>query len=66
MLSGTPSVPQALDVFYQELFVRMFMLLNPQYTLSDEYMRCMRSTVNTLQPFGEHPAKMRREVRLEH
>ena len=59
---GEPAIDASLASFYQQLFVKMFSLLNPQLTLTPAYVRCVQSQMNTLKPFGGAPAKMQKQV----
>jgi hypothetical protein len=62
VLAGSPSIESTMTNFYQALFVKMFTLLNPQYTLTQSYIRCMHGQMIVLKPFGGAHAKMQRQV----
>jgi len=48
----------AIDAFFSRLMQRMFRLLNAQYVLTDDYMNCVRHSVDDLTPFGDVPQKL--------
>ncbi|XP_003374634.1 glypican-6 [Trichinella spiralis] len=51
-----------LDRFYENLYRRMFHILNQPYQLDDSYWQCMSRQMQQLQPFGQVPDKMKMQV----
>ncbi|KRZ92469.1 Glypican-6 [Trichinella sp. T8] len=51
-----------LDRFYENLYRRMFHILNQPYQLDDLYWQCMSRQMQQLQPFGQVPDKMKMQV----
>jgi len=48
----------AVREFFDRLMLRMFRLLNAQYSFDDQYMRCVSASVDDLRPFGDVPQKL--------
>ena len=52
-----------MDDFFTELLQRMFGLLNPQYTYTDEFWECLIQHTDELMPFGDVPQKLTDHVK---
>jgi len=48
----------AIDSFFGTLMQRMFLLINAQYAFNDDYLECVRNSVDNLAPFGDVPQKL--------
>lgn len=57
------NLAQVLSSFFVELLRRVFTLLNQQHTFSDEYLQCVASHMNDLEPFGDVPGKLSKQVK---
>jgi len=51
-------IGDAVQSFFSTLMMRMFRLLNAQYSLDDRYLGCVAASVRDLAPFGDVPAKL--------
>ncbi|CDW54112.1 glypican 6 [Trichuris trichiura] len=51
-----------MDRFYENLYRRMFRMLNQPYQLDEDYWQCMSRHMHQLQPFGQVPEKMKLQV----
>lgn len=48
--------------FFTDLYVKIFLELNSQYTFTDEYQKCVALQMETVNPFGDIPRKLIIEV----
>lgn len=53
---------QSVDKFYQQLYKRMFRILNQPYQFDSSYWDCMTRHMEQLKPFGDVPGKMKQQV----
>lgn len=57
----------ALADFWAQLLERIFPVLHPQYSFSNEYLFCLTrfatSAEESLKPFGDSPRRLRQQVR---
>lgn len=53
---------QSVDKFYQQLYRRMFRILNQAYQFDSAYWDCMTRHMEELKPFGDVPVKMKQQV----
>lgn len=61
--TGGVDLVEALDGFFQALYLKMFEVLNSQYTFSGKYMQCVAEYKEELKPFGDVPHKLSLEVK---
>lgn len=52
-----------LDAFFSSLVLRMFSLLNAQYTFDERYLGCISERSHDLDPFGDVPQKLGIQVK---
>ncbi|KAH3807254.1 hypothetical protein DPMN_135589, partial [Dreissena polymorpha] len=52
-----------LNDFFTDLLKRMFTLMNAQYLFDDDYMSCVTKHMDKLNPFGDVPQKLKRQVK---
>uniref|UniRef100_A0A915J1J6 Glypican-6 n=1 Tax=Romanomermis culicivorax TaxID=13658 RepID=A0A915J1J6_ROMCU len=52
----------AMENFYQQLYQRMFRLLNQPYQFDQTYFDCMSGKMDELKPFGDVPDKMKLQI----
>ena len=55
---GHVDVAQVTQEFFQTIFQKMFMAMNPQYEYSEQYQRCIKAQMESVKPFGEVPEKL--------
>lgn len=48
--------------FFVELYQKMFLVLNSQYSINDQYLTCVGGTMAEVQPFKDVPEKLINEV----
>ena len=56
--SGHVDVAVKTQEFFQTIFQKMFMAMNPQYEYSEQYQKCIKAQMNTVKPFGDVPEKL--------
>jgi len=49
--------------FFENVFLRMFEMQNPQYDYDASYLRCVSSRMDLLKPFGKTPETLTRNIR---
>ncbi|XP_076330728.1 glypican-6-like isoform X1 [Tachypleus tridentatus] len=62
-LSGGVDLTEALDGFFSRLYLKMFQVLNGQYTFDDYYLKCVEDQMDNLKPFGDVPRKLTTEIK---
>ncbi|XP_013775184.1 glypican-6-like [Limulus polyphemus] len=62
-LSGGVDLTEALDGFFSRLYLKMFQVLNAQYTFDDYYLKCVEDQMDNLKPFGDVPRKLTTEIK---
>ncbi|KAF2367662.1 Glypican [Trinorchestia longiramus] len=55
--TGRPDIGVQMNDFFKKFYQRMFIVYNSQYTFSDQYLACVLTYMDTLQPFGDVPTK---------
>lgn len=55
---GELNLQQALDHFFEKLFVRLFKMLNPTFQFHDGYENCISASFNSIEPFGDIPKNL--------
>ncbi|XP_050309620.1 glypican-6 [Anthonomus grandis grandis] len=55
---GTVRLSETMDTFFGILYQRMFMVINAQYNLDDNYMQCVNNHMLEMKPFGDSPHKL--------
>ncbi|CAB3359220.1 Hypothetical predicted protein [Cloeon dipterum] len=60
---GKIRLDKSLDNFFNNLYQKMFLVLNSQYRFDDKYMACVSNQMNGLQPFGDSPIKLSLQVK---
>ncbi|XP_064456614.1 glypican-6-like [Ornithodoros turicata] len=61
--TGGVDLVEALDGFFQALYLKMFEVLNAQYSFNAKYMQCVAEYKDELKPFGDVPHKLSLEVK---
>jgi hypothetical protein len=56
-------VSDAMDSFFANLALKMFVLLNTQYAIDERYMQCVRTSIDGLAPFGDVPQQLAVQVK---
>ncbi len=56
------SLAEVLSEFWAGLVERVFVLVNPQYQFSEEYLECVSKHAEQLRPFGDVPHKLHIQV----
>lgn len=52
---GEVDLEQALNDFFEKLFVRLFKMLNPNFKFQPDYIKCLTENMKIVEPFGEAP-----------
>uniref|UniRef100_A0A6A7FU44 Glypican n=1 Tax=Hirondellea gigas TaxID=1518452 RepID=A0A6A7FU44_9CRUS len=55
--TGKPDITTQMNDFFKKFYQKMFVVLNSQYTFSEQYLSCVLEYMETLQPFGDVPHK---------
>lgn len=48
----------AMDNFYNTLYLKMFTVLNSQYKFDNKYLECVGDSMKEMRPFGDVPQKL--------
>ncbi len=56
------SLAEVFSEFWAGLVERVFVLVNPQYEFSEEYLECVSKHAEQLRPFGDVPHKLHLQV----
>ncbi|XP_024142474.1 glypican-6b [Oryzias melastigma] len=59
---GNVNLEEMLNDFWSQLLERMFMLLNSQYVITEDYLECIIKYADQLKPFGDVPKKLKVQV----
>uniref|UniRef100_A0A3P9MI70 Glypican 6b n=1 Tax=Oryzias latipes TaxID=8090 RepID=A0A3P9MI70_ORYLA len=59
---GNVNLEEMLNDFWSQLLERMFMLLNSQYVITEDYLECIIKYADQLKPFGDVPKKLKFQV----
>lgn len=62
-LSGGVDLTDALEEFFNRLYLKMFEVLNAQYQFDKVYLNCIRDLMDDLKPFGDVPKKLTVEIK---
>lgn len=62
-VDGSVELNEVFDNFFHLLYSKMFQVLNSQYTFDDNYLKCVSEKMEEMKPFGEHPKKIKQEVK---
>ncbi|RWS29106.1 glypican-6-like protein [Leptotrombidium deliense] len=60
---GGVDLSKVFDVFFRKLYRKMFQVMHLQYTLNEQYLRCVDENMDVVKPFGEVPKKLTIEVK---
>jgi len=55
---GNINFQQALDEFFEKLFVRLFKMLNPTFQFQGNYEGCISTSFSSVEPFGDAPKNL--------
>ncbi|XP_018330772.1 glypican-6 isoform X2 [Agrilus planipennis] len=61
--TGRNRLSDVLDQFFGLLYQRMFVVINGQYTFSEDYLQCVNEHMVELGPFGDVPHKLGVQLR---
>jgi len=56
--TGSVDLSDALDIFFETLFQRVFLLFNTQYVFDEAYEDCVAENTKTVAPFGDVPRRL--------
>ncbi|CAG5865645.1 unnamed protein product, partial [Menidia menidia] len=59
---GNVNLEEMLNDFWSRLLERMFMLLNSQYVITEDYLECISKYTDELKPFGDVPRKLKAQI----
>nr|XP_033320856.1 glypican-6 [Megalopta genalis] len=55
---GTVNLNDAMDNFFNTLYLKMFTVLNSQYDFDNKYLECVGESMKEMRPFGDVPQKL--------
>ncbi|XP_078051713.1 glypican dally-like [Augochlora pura] len=55
---GTVNLNDAMDNFFNTLYLKMFTVLNGQYSFDNKYLECVGESMKEMRPFGDVPQKL--------
>ncbi|XP_076657141.1 glypican dally-like [Halictus rubicundus] len=55
---GTVNLNDAMDNFFNTLYLKMFTVLNSQYNFDNKYLECVGDSMKEMRPFGDVPQKL--------
>jgi len=61
--TGSVDLADALDIFFETLFQRVFVLFNTQYMFDEAYEDCVADNTKTVAPFGDIPRRLATQVK---
>ena len=61
--TGFVDLSEALDIFFETLFQRVFVLFNNQYVFDEAYEYCVAENTKDVAPFGEIPRQLAPQVK---
>jgi len=61
--TGSVDLSDALDIFFETLFQRVFVLFNNQYVFDEAYEDCVAENTKTVAPFGDVPHRLTVQVK---
>jgi len=61
--TGSVDLSDALDIFFEKLFLRVFVLFNAQYVFDEEYEDCVAENTKTVAPFDDIPHQLSSRVK---
>jgi len=61
--TGFVDVSDAMDMFFETLFQRVFVLFNTQYMFDEAYEDCVAENVEVVAPFGDIPRRLAGQVK---
>jgi len=61
--TGSVDLSDALDMFFESLFQRVFVLFNTQYVFDEAYEDCVADNTKTVAPFGDIPRRLAAQVK---
>ncbi|XP_022670192.1 glypican-4-like isoform X3 [Varroa destructor] len=59
---GGINLAEKMDDFFVELYQKMFLVLNSQYSITEKYLNCVGGTMKDVQPFKEVPDKLIQQI----
>ncbi|KAL7021750.1 hypothetical protein ACKWTF_012006 [Chironomus riparius] len=62
-LRGKLDLTEMMDKFFNQLYQKMFTVINRQYEFNDEYLACVSERMKDLKPFGDVPDKLSVQVK---
>ncbi|XP_067142875.1 glypican-6-like [Centruroides vittatus] len=62
-ISGSISLADALENFFQQLYKKMYQVINGQYTFGEGHLNCIADYLDEMKPFGDVPKKLTLEVK---
>ena len=61
--TGSVDLSDALDIFFETLFQRVFVLFNTQYVFDEAYEDCVAENTKSVAPFGDIPRRLAIQVK---
>ena len=61
--TGSVDLSDAVDIFFETLFQRVFVLFNTQYVFDEAYEDCVAENTKTVAPFGDVPRQLAPQVK---
>lgn len=62
-ISGSINLADALENFFQQLYKKMYQVLNGQYVFGEGHLNCIVDYLDEMKPFGDVPKKLTLEVK---
>ncbi|OQR77626.1 glypican-4-like, partial [Tropilaelaps mercedesae] len=59
---GGLNLAEKMNDFFVELYQKMFLVLNSQYSITEKYLNCVGGTMKDVQPFKEVPDKLIQQI----
>lgn len=60
---GNNDLSETMDSFFRRLMLRMFVLMNEQYDLGEQYRICVDTHIENLSPLGDVPQQLSVQVK---
>jgi len=61
--TGSVDLSDSLDIFFETLFQRVFVLFNTQYVFDEAYEDCVAENTKAVAPFGDVPRRLAIQVK---
>jgi len=61
--TGSVDLSDALDIFFETLFQRVFVLFNTQYVFDEAYEDCVAENTKAIAPFDDIPRRLSSRVK---